>query len=177
MAVAKAELQAAVDRARSHSRSWADIGALLGITRQAAFKRFGHPRDPHTGQHMERTTSTRSVIAMVESVFMALDAGDYDAIRSHMTAVTARTLTRDKVLDTWAAAVAEAGNLVACRDTTAQLGDGTVLHPDEMVLGMVIGYTILECEAGAWMGRLAVDDQYRIIGMLVVPMDHGSLPF
>ncbi|MCD2190995.1 sigma-70 family RNA polymerase sigma factor [Actinomycetospora soli] len=35
-------LEAAVRAARAHGRSWARIGGLLGVTRQAAQQRFGH---------------------------------------------------------------------------------------------------------------------------------------
>ena len=40
---AEAELHAAVARAREAGDSWTVIGAALGVTRQAAQKRFGHP--------------------------------------------------------------------------------------------------------------------------------------
>jgi len=39
---ADAALRTAVDEARAHGRSWASIGTALGVTRQAAFQRFGH---------------------------------------------------------------------------------------------------------------------------------------
>ena len=39
---AEAELHAAVARARQAGDSWTVIGAALGVTRQAAQKRFGH---------------------------------------------------------------------------------------------------------------------------------------
>ena len=39
---AEVELHAAVARARGAGDSWTVIGAALGVTRQAAQKRFGH---------------------------------------------------------------------------------------------------------------------------------------
>ncbi|ERH22997.1 hypothetical protein HMPREF1979_02013 [Actinomyces johnsonii F0542] len=39
---AEAELHAAIARAQQASDSWTVIGAALGVTRQAAQKRFGH---------------------------------------------------------------------------------------------------------------------------------------
>jgi hypothetical protein len=47
-------LQEAVDRARTAGHSWREIGDVLGTTRQAAFQRFGHPVDPHTGVPLSR---------------------------------------------------------------------------------------------------------------------------
>jgi len=31
---------------------WQELGDVLGVSRQAAFQRFGHPLDPRTGQPM-----------------------------------------------------------------------------------------------------------------------------
>jgi hypothetical protein len=45
-------LLAAVQRARTAGSTWAEIGQVLGISRQAAFQRFGRPADPRTGQPM-----------------------------------------------------------------------------------------------------------------------------
>jgi len=35
------ELEAAVERAREQGASWAQVGTALGVTRQAAWQRFG----------------------------------------------------------------------------------------------------------------------------------------
>jgi hypothetical protein len=43
-------MQAAVQRARELGRTWAEVGQVLGMSRQAAFQRFGRPSDPRTGQ-------------------------------------------------------------------------------------------------------------------------------
>jgi hypothetical protein len=48
-------MQAAVQRAREAGSTWAEVGQVLGITRQAAFQRFGRPVDPRTGQPMTRS--------------------------------------------------------------------------------------------------------------------------
>jgi hypothetical protein len=45
-------MQAAVQRARAAGRTWAEVGEVLGISRQAAFQRFGKPADPRTGRPM-----------------------------------------------------------------------------------------------------------------------------
>lgn len=48
-------MQAAVERAREAGSTWAEVGQVLGITRQAAFQRFGRPVHPRTGQSMARS--------------------------------------------------------------------------------------------------------------------------
>lgn len=45
-------MRAVVQRARDAGHTWAEIGEVLGTTRQAAFQRFGRPTDPRTGQPM-----------------------------------------------------------------------------------------------------------------------------
>jgi hypothetical protein len=45
-------LREAVQNARDAGHTWAEIGELLGTTRQAAFQRFGRPLDPRTGAPM-----------------------------------------------------------------------------------------------------------------------------
>jgi hypothetical protein len=50
-------MQAAVQRAREAGRTWAEVGEVLGISRQAAFQRFGKPADPRTGQRWAAKSS------------------------------------------------------------------------------------------------------------------------
>jgi hypothetical protein len=165
-----------VNRAHAGGHSWAQLGAVLGITRQAAFKRFGSPRDPRSGDVMT-AAAVDDVLDLTERVFRLVDAGDYDGVRSLMTDEAASSLTRELVLGTWSRAVADTGNLVACRGTGAELSDGTPVGAGETVLGSVVGHTVLECEAGTWLGRVALDPERRVVGLLVVPPEHGVLPF
>lgn len=165
---AQRDLRDAVAAARAGGHTWADVGAALGITRQAAFKRFGGPRDPRTGQAMT-STPTSGLVGATEEVFARLDAGDYDAVREQMPDEVAAVLTREAVLDTWARAVADTGNLETCRGSRLELPDRTPVDEGADVLGTVVGHTELVCEAGSWVGRVAWDEQRRIVGLLVVP--------
>ena len=45
-------MREAVRQARQAGHTWAELGELLGTTRQAAFQRFGRPLDPRTGAPM-----------------------------------------------------------------------------------------------------------------------------
>jgi hypothetical protein len=49
-ALAGDALRLAVDLARAAGRTWQELGEVLGVSRQAAFQRFGHPVDPPTGE-------------------------------------------------------------------------------------------------------------------------------
>ena len=173
---ARADLQSAVDRAHADGASWAAIGATLGISRQAAFKRFGHPLDPRTGRQMTQNDLT-PLIGLTERVFALVDAGDHATLRTLMTDEAAHELTRELVLDTWAQVVSESGNLDRCRDTRLESLDGTVLDPDEAALGSVVAQTTIVCAAGEWWGRVAFDPDQLVVGLLVVPVGATGLPF
>lgn len=173
---ARGELQRAVDRARAAGTSWAAIGSTLDMTRQAAFKRFGHPRDPRTG-HTMTPTDLRPLIPLTERTFALLDAGDHATLHGLMTEQTAEGLARDLLLDTWAQVVAETGNLTGCRETRLESFEGVELDPSEASLGGAIGATTIVCEAGEWSGRVAFDPDQRIVGLLVVPVGATDLPF
>ncbi len=56
-------MRAAVQRARQAGHTWAEIGELLGTTRQAAFQRFGRPLDPRTGVPMAPAVLTAAGIS------------------------------------------------------------------------------------------------------------------
>ena len=49
---AEALLAAAVQEARREGRTWQEIGEVLGVSRQAAFQRYGKPIDPRNGEAM-----------------------------------------------------------------------------------------------------------------------------
>src|SRR5262245_39825300 len=49
---AEALMAAAVQQARDGGRTWQEIGDVLGVSRQAAFQRYGKPIDPRTGKVM-----------------------------------------------------------------------------------------------------------------------------
>src|SRR3954447_961513 len=45
-------MAAAVEQARAAGRTWQEIGAVLGVSRQAVFQRYGKPIDLRTGEVM-----------------------------------------------------------------------------------------------------------------------------
>lgn len=50
--LAGSALRVSVEQARQSGHTWQEIGDLLGVSRQAAFQRFGRPADPRTGETM-----------------------------------------------------------------------------------------------------------------------------
>ncbi len=171
--VARRDLQQAVDGARAEGASWADVGRTLGISRQAAFKRFGRPRDPRNGAPMT-TRSLDHVPDLTEEVFLRIAAGDYAAVRRRMPDEVAAQLTEEAVMGTWTRVVGSVGELEGFSGTTVDLGDGSTDHES---FGVVVGDTTLRHEAGELRGRVALDEHDRVVGLLVVPLGTTDLPF
>ena len=173
---ARSRLDAAVGVARSDGHSWAEIGATLGVSRQAAFKRFGSPSDPRTGEVMTRRTPGEAA-SLAERAFRLLAAGDVDLLRKLMTPDAAELLDADRLVDTWARAVADTGPLVEVVDGGVRHPDGTPLGHDESATGTLVAVVRLVCEAGEWEGRVACDGDGLVTGLLVCAPGATGLPF
>lgn len=175
---AKQNLRLAVHEARAAGRTWADIGRTLGMTRQAAFKRFGQPIHPVTGHEITGARmSVEQVTNLTERVFRLISSGDYAGLEPLLHPDVRSELSEDLIMDTWGRVLSEVGSLETQSDTHVVISPDERIEEDEQLLGIVVGVTTLNCEAGELMGRVAVDDQLRIVGLLIVPTDHAPLPF
>ena len=175
---AKQNLRLAVHEARAEGRTWADIGRTLGMTRQAAFKRFGHAVHPVTGRAITGARmSVEQVKNLTERVFQLISTGDYAGLEPLLHPDVRSELPEALVMDTWTRVLSEVGSLETQSDTHVVISPDEKVEDDEQLLGTVVGVTTLNCEAGELMGRVAVDDQLRVVGLLIVPTDHAPLPF
>jgi len=75
-------VRAVVHQARQHGATWQVVGDALGVSRQAAFQRFGKPIDPRTGEPMN-TTPLADATELAASVL-------HDLASARWTSVTAR---------------------------------------------------------------------------------------
>lgn len=168
-------LQELVSTARSNDVSWQEIGGALGVSRQAAFKRFG-TRDE--GEIMEASVANLSDRTI--EVFRHLDAGDYEAVRAHMTYACGRALTKRKLLGVWGQVRSETGRLDVCVDPTVQTADGSSplskFANRHLSAGAIVQVT-LRHEAGEWIGRVAYNGSGKITGILIAPPGSRDLPF
>ena len=73
-------MREAVQLARQAGHTWAEIGDLLGTTRQAAFQRFGRPLDPRTGVPMAATIFPGAA-ERAASLFADLTEQRWDQVR------------------------------------------------------------------------------------------------
>lgn len=175
---AKGQLQAAVQRARSQGHTWAEIGETLGMSRQAAFKRFGEVTNPVTDQKITGAPmSIEKVQRTTEQVFDLISAGKYEDLESLIHPEARRELPTSLIAETWARLLTEVGAKESYGDTHVVLPAGERIEEDAQLLGVVVGVTTLNCEAGEMMGRVAVDDQLRIVGLLIVTPEYSPLPF
>ena len=61
-------LERCVQQSRDAGHTWQEIGDLLGVTRQAAFQRFGKPIDPRTGQPMDKSVRMTDAAERARSI-------------------------------------------------------------------------------------------------------------
>jgi hypothetical protein len=120
-------LREAVHQAREAGHTWAEIGELLGTTRQAAFQRFGRPLDPRTGVPMAEeilpgaAERAAGLLADVAEQRWAQVTSGFDA---RMT----KALDARRLAAAWAQVVGTAGEYQGMGEPVAhQAGDYTVV--------------------------------------------------
>ncbi|WP_342372921.1 hypothetical protein PCC79_02685 [Propioniciclava soli] len=163
-------LAAAVLDARGAGCSWAELGDVLGVSRQAAFKRFGRPVDPDSG----RTLGTGPHVdpaALAEAVFRSIAAADYAALHAAMTSHCARELSRGRVAGVWREVLAAVGEVESYSGHGVRTLAGELL-PLEPQPGPLVARLVLEHEAGRMVGHVAVNHAGKVTGVLVAPLEH-----
>lgn len=177
-------LEQAVAAERAIGKSWADIGTRLGVTRQAAFKRFGKVTDILTGETMT-ARNTAHLTDLAEKFFTYVANGE-EELTMGMIHPTVRTeLPWQTISETWNRCLTEFGALEGFSDTFVTYPGG--LSPiethsptgDGKLLGISVVATTLTQEAGELMGRVAFDQDDAIVGILYLPAETPaeSLPF
>lgn len=175
---AKNDLTLAVRRAREEGHTWAAIGETLGMSRQAAFKRFGEVINPVTGTHITGAPMSLSELTQAtERVFTLISTAAYDELESLMHPDVKTELPASVIADTWNRVLADIGSLESFTDTHVTFPAGERIEEDAAILGTVVGVTTLQCEAGEAMGRVAFDEERRVVGLLMVEPGHEPLPF
>ena len=78
--LAEQVLRLCVQQSRDAGHTWQEIGDLLGVTRQAAFQRFGKPIDPRTGQPMDKTVRMADAAERAVALYRTVD----DPVRTEL---------------------------------------------------------------------------------------------
>lgn len=149
---AEANVRRMVDRARQDRSTWQQIGAVLGITRQSAFQRFGHAVDPRTGKLAEPPDqrAVESALAFVNE----LAAGQWESAAMRFDETVGAKLTPPALAATWAQVIGMCGALEEIgKPYAVRAGDITIVT------------TPLRFEAAEQQARISYDRDLRIAGL------------
>src|SRR3546814_21131569 len=94
-------MAAAVQQARERGRTWQEIGEVLGVSRQAAFQRYGKPIDPRTGEIMN-TQVLPEADELSRTVIDDLAHARWSDLTERFTATTRDRRTEEGLPETWA---------------------------------------------------------------------------
>lgn len=151
-------LRALVDQARAAGHTWAEIGELLHVTRQAAFQRFGGGRRP-TAEDGVAVPVAGAVEAAVPVLQAFLD-GRFD---------DARATFGDRMLDACSVQL-----LTDVREKVREYG-GEVQALGTPVVSVREGYTGVDIpvalERADGIGRVVLDADRRVVGFFVRPAE------
>ena len=153
---AEEELAMSVAQARESGHTWAEIGQILGTSRQAAFQRFGRPADPRTGRPMEPVVPDARERAA--GLLADLLAGRWAGVCAQFGDQVAARLDPPRLAAAWAQVIGLVGRYERHGEPSVyQAGDFTVVD------------TPLFFEAGERMGRVSYDRDGRVAGLFFLP--------
>jgi hypothetical protein len=157
--LAEQVLRLCVQQARDAGHTWQEIGDLLGVTRQAAFQRFGKPIDPRTGEPMDKTVRMTDAPERAREVVTDFLDGRMDHARESFNAQVLATLTdevRGSALATVVGLVGEFEGFGDGEPFVRRIGDHTVVDIP------------LNYEAGEMKARVAFDLDEKVAGLFIL---------
>jgi hypothetical protein len=150
-------MQRAVQRAREAGHTWAEVGQVLGTTRQAAFQRFGRPADSPAGLPPARPVLPGAA-ERGGALFADMASGRWADVCRDFDEAVASKLDADGVAARWARLTAMIGRLEERGEPVAyQLQDITVVD------------VRLEFEAGERTGRVSYRRDGKVAGLFLLP--------
>ncbi|GAS95577.1 uncharacterized protein RMCC_2543 [Mycolicibacterium canariasense] len=160
---ADAFMAAAVEQARDAGRTWQEIGDVLGVSRQAAFQRYGKPIDPRTGEAMN-TNPLPGADELAATVIDDLAHGRWADVSARFDDTMRDRLTDEGLAEAWAHIAGLAGAYESHGDTEAvRAGDFTTTN------------TPLSFEAGDFVARITFRDDRTVAGLYILdPQVAGS---
>ncbi|WP_062352071.1 DUF3887 domain-containing protein [Herbidospora yilanensis] len=149
-------VRAVVQHARQNGATWQVIGDALGVSRQAAFQRYGRPIDPRTGESMN-TTPLPGVAELAASVIEDLASGQWTRVTERFDPSMRASLSEDTLAAAWAQIVGLSGALEG-------LGEPEVSRAGDMT----ITNTPLAMEAGDYTAQIVFRDDRAIAGLRIL---------
>ena len=160
--LAEQVLRLCVQQSRDAGHTWQEIGDLLGVTRQAAFQRFGKPIDPRTGEPMDKTVRMADAAERAVTIVTAVLEGRMDEARQFFNAQVMAGFTdevRGSALATVTGLVGAFEGFGEGEPFVRRIGDHTVVD-------------IPLCfEAGDMKARVAFDTDEKVAGLFILNPD------
>ncbi|WP_349427838.1 DUF3887 domain-containing protein [Microbacterium sp. LWS13-1.2] len=149
-------VRSVVQQAREAGATWQTIGDALGVSRQAAFQRYGKPVDPRTGEPMN-TTPLSEATELARTVIHDLASGRWELVTERFDPAMRENLSEDALAAAWAQIVGSSGAFESQGDpVVTRAGDVTVTN------------TPLSMEAGDYTARIAFRDDQTIAGLHIL---------
>ena len=150
-----------VSSARRQGVTWQVIGDALGITRQAAFQRFGSPTDPRTGKPMHKPTDLelRSAVEKAEAFLDAIAGHDWHRAHELAGPRVGWQLDVDRLADSWAQVISLGGEL-------ERRGEPT---PIVLAGGVIVVEEPLYMEAADLVARVSYNREGEMVGLWFLP--------
>lgn len=158
---AEQTLRRTVDRARDDGHTWRQIGTVLGISRQAAFQRFGQALDPRSGKPHPpaRQGAGDDALRLVHHIA----AGRWAEAVTDFDPTVAEGLSPQGLADSWAMVIGLSGALQEIGTPYAvRAGDLTVVNVP------------LQFEAAGQVARISYDADGRVAGLFFLPESDAS---
>ena len=153
-------LHALVEQARAAGHTWAEIGAVLRVSRQAAFQRFGGDTRPTMGEEGAVAVPVEGAVDHAVPVLEAFFDGRFDEVRSRfaprmLDAVSAELLAevRERVRE-------RAGEVQAFGTPVVSVQDGFTVVDVPVALEHADG-----------TGRVVLDADREVAGFFVRPRE------
>jgi hypothetical protein len=155
-------LNLCVQQCRDAGHTWQEIGDLLGVTRQAAFQRFGKPIDPRTGEPMDKTVRMADAAERATTIVTAVLEGRMDEARQSFNTQVLEAFTdevRGDALATVTGLVGAFEGFGEAEPFVRRIGDHTVVDIP------------LRYEAGDMKARVAFDTDEKVAGIFILAPD------
>jgi hypothetical protein len=159
---ADAVLALCVQQSRDAGHTWQEIGDLLGVTRQAAFQRFGKPIDPRTGAPMDKTITMTDAADRATTITRQVLDGRMDEARPSFNAQVLAAFTdevRSAAMVTITGMVGAFEGFGEGEPFVRRIGDHTVVDIP------------LRYEAGDMKARVAFDGDEKVAGLVIIPAE------
>ncbi len=155
-------LRALVEQARAAGHTWAEIGDVLHVSRQAAFQRFGGGRRP-SAEDGAIAAPVEGAVEHAVPVLQAFLDGRFDEARSSFAERMLKACSVELLADVREKVRREAGEVQALGTPAVSVRDG---------------YTVIDIpvalEHADGIGRVVLDADRQVAGFLVRPAEAVS---